>query len=45
MCDHYLGPLPCDNPEPHKGGDAGQGCTHTGSWAPDRHDQSEASES
>lgn len=27
MCDHYLGTLPCDNPNPHKG--AGLGCTHT----------------
>lgn len=36
---HYLGTLPCDNPAEHKGGDLGLGCTHTASWAADRHDE------
>lgn len=36
MCDHKLGALPCDNPEPHTG--EGRGCTHTaGSYVDDHH--------
>lgn len=39
-CTHVMGGLPCDNPQPHKGG--GLGCTHTGRAASDRHDDTEA---
>lgn len=36
-CTHYLGNLPCDNDQPHKG--KGQGCTHDAGDVPDRHDR------
>lgn len=45
MCAHELGGpggLPCDNPNAHTGG--GKGCTHTGSWAPDNSDRTEATD-
>lgn len=45
MCGHELGGpggLPCDNTDEHPG--HGKGCTHTGTWAPDDSDLTEATD-